>query len=307
MTKNPREAIIEKLPLVSIVIPSYNRSYIVTDAIESAQNQTYKNIEIILIDDGSTDETKQLVIKQFGDAVTYVYKQNGGASSARNLGINRSNGKYIAFLDSDDDWGKTKISKQVDYMENNAEYGMVLCEVNIFDANGKCSTTSLSAQGFYQNGWVFESFLKNMIITCSCMFIRNNVFNEIGMFDESLETAEDKDLMLRISAKFKIGAINEALVNYRKANDSLSNNVMAGNSIRALKKIANYAPNLYEKHFKLITRQIGTMHYCYADDLLWNKKYSEARQQINLCSKYGGNRNLKLLYIKSFLYQAIKK
>jgi len=289
--------------LVSVVIPTYNRVDRVVFAIDSVKRQSYPNIEMIVVDDGSTDDTRNVIENRFGDSVIYEYKENGGASSARNQGIARSSGKYVAFLDSDDRWADNKIEKQFDFMESHPDYGISLCEISVRDVDGKQLSVSAWANNLERDGWVFESFLQNMYITCSSMFIRRSVFDDVGLFDESLSTAEDKDLVLRISVRYKLYVIGEPLVQYYRSSDSLSNNVFTGNSIKALKKIVDYAPLLHRQHEALIKRLIAAMHCHYAEDLLFNKRYAEAREQLKQCAILNGI--TLMLFCKSFIYQLL--
>jgi len=111
-------------PKVSIIIPTYNQSQYLEEAMESVLNQTYQNIEIIIVDDGSTDNTSE-VVKSFDNKIIYIPQKNKGASSARNAGIKKAQGQYVAFLDSDDMWIKNKLEKQIKFIQNNPEIGLL--------------------------------------------------------------------------------------------------------------------------------------------------------------------------------------
>jgi glycosyltransferase involved in cell wall biosynthesis len=120
---------------VSVVIPTYNSAHLLDDALQSVLEQTYKDFEIIVVDDGSTDNTSEVVSK-YNDKLHYFRVDNRGPAKARNYGISKATGKYIAFLDADDKWLPTKLEKQVSMFEQNPEFGMVFTENSLFDAKG---------------------------------------------------------------------------------------------------------------------------------------------------------------------------
>ena len=128
---------IHKPPEVSIILPTYNAEKTIISTIESVFHQTYTDYELIVIDDGSTDKTR-MVLQPYSDRIKYIYKKNGGPSSARNLGINESVGKYIAFIDSDDVWQENKLEKQIKYFreDNKNEVGLVFTDRSSFDVHG---------------------------------------------------------------------------------------------------------------------------------------------------------------------------
>jgi glycosyltransferase involved in cell wall biosynthesis len=209
------------MPLVSVIIPTYNRAYIVGYAIASATTQTYKNVEVIVVDDGSTDKTAE-VVAQFGNKVKYLYKANGGVSSARNVGINSCGGELIAFLDSDDEWLPDKLDKQVNYLSDNPDFGMVLCDCCLIDSNRQNMGRVTRRIDLPKDGYILNDVLLKPYLIPSSVLIRKEALNDVGYFDEALRTAEDMDLFLRISRKYKIGLINEPLFNYTRGNDGLS-------------------------------------------------------------------------------------
>ena len=196
---------------VSVVIPTYNRSMIVVNAISSVIAQTYKNIEILVVDDGSTDDTAER-LSCFGSRIRYIKKENGGVSSARNQGIKMASGELIAFLDSDDEWLPEKTEKQVKYLNKRPDFGMVICDCLFFDQNGHYIRKSNRRLVLPKDGYVSHDVLMYPSLIPSTAIIRKNVLMDVGLFDETLITAEDLDLHLKISAKYKIGLIEDHLV-----------------------------------------------------------------------------------------------
>jgi glycosyltransferase involved in cell wall biosynthesis len=214
--------------LVSAIIPTYNRGYIVGKAIDSILAQTYKNIEIIVVDDGSTDDTQEK-LEKYGERIRVVYQRNSGVAAARNCGIRASRGEIVAFLDSDDIWLPRKIEQQVSVFQRSGT-GIVCClgngiqklwdgtARNVFDVGLFKPTCN---QGIWLN--VTEILTTRFIVLCQLVAIRREVFDRMGYFDESIHFLEDHDLLLRLSIEGPWGFIREplTLINANSA-DSLS-------------------------------------------------------------------------------------
>lgn len=196
-----------KEPLVSVVIPFYNSSNTIVKAINSVFTQTYNNFEIIMVDDGSTDDSLKKAKNCLKKKCKYPYKIikqiNKGPSSARNKAIIESSGKYIAFLDADDKWNLEKTKTQIDYLENIKGLKMIGC------------LTNYNEDKVYKNNFEYINFkdmlFRNYFNTPS-IIIEKTVLNDIGMFDEKLSFSEDWDLWIRISYKYDIGRVNKFLV-----------------------------------------------------------------------------------------------
>ena len=218
---------------VSIVIAAYNQAQYLPETIESCLNQTYKNIEIIVVNDGSTDNTSE-VAKRY--PVTLLEKKNGGCSSARNYGIKRSTGQYIICLDSDD-------TIDPDYVRKLVGKSDIACsgltEFGEGDASWMPDETKLT----------LEDFLKNNQIFCSSMF-RKEVWEKTGGYDEKITSAyEDWDLWIRaVALGFKIAIVPEYLFNYRKHPESMTMKNIDGNVNKM------YRETIFAKHIKLIEK-----------------------------------------------------
>ena len=204
--------------LVSVIIPVYNAQQLVKAALGSAVGQTYQDSEIIVVNDGSTDDTSRAV-KNFIDAnrfatIRYIYQNNAGPSAARNRGIKESLGKYIAFLDSDDIWEQDKLAKQIGYMKKNNLKGLCCTGYNFVDESGVVTGTH---RLFYRSkSEVLRAlFTKNIVSTCSTVIANRECFDAVGLFDESLCVAEDWDMWIRIIRKFDFAHIPEPLAKVR--------------------------------------------------------------------------------------------
>ncbi len=210
-------------PLVSVVLPTYNCAEFLPDSIGSVLSQTYRTYEVIVVDDGSTDVTKE-ALRPFLDKIRYVdLGQNKGLPAARNTGIQLSRGEYIAFLDADDHWLPEKLKKNVECFQAHPEVGMVYSRHINVDESGR--PLGESAKRRLHSGNVFTRLFsdQNFILTSSVM-VRKNVFETAGLFDERLVNCQDWDMFLRIAFSYKVAGIYEPLVQYRHNSRSLSKN-----------------------------------------------------------------------------------
>lgn len=212
-------------PLISVVIPVFNRASTIARAIESVLAQSYKNFEIIVIDDGSMDETRN-VVKSFQSEcpqILYDYQNNSGPAAARNKGIKVAKGDFIAFLDSDDCWHAQKLEKQIHLFERHAELGFVHCWAEVTNPRGEKILRHPTYSGF-----VFEHLLQDgNFIATSAVLVKKSVFDQVGCFDEKLKGPEDFDMWLRIALRYKLGYVGDYLTKkYEQAGNCLQNNHM---------------------------------------------------------------------------------
>jgi len=236
----------EQMPTVSVVIPTYNRVGIITKAIDSVLRQTYQDFEIIVVDDGSTDTTRE-VLTDYDPRIRYTFKENGGIASARNYGIPAARGEYVAFLDSDDFWREEKLERQLACFSEHSEYGMVATRCSEITVEGLLTAEITEGRYRKQNragrsGWVYaDLFARNFIRTSSAM-IRKSCLDYVGYFDETLPVCEEVDLWLRIARHCPIGFINETLTVYTDNPEGVSTDRFPGREIwiRVLQK--NYDP-----------------------------------------------------------------
>ena len=183
--------------LVSVIIPTYNRAHTIERAIASVQKQTYSKMEILIIDDGSTDDTEEIVSKISDTRIRYIKNsRNCGVSHSRNLGIVAAKGNYIAFQDSDDIWKPEKLQKQMDYMKH-GDYGMVYCafEREFQDGTVVYYPPKEMPMEEKQGDIVFSLLRKNLVST-QTMLIKKEVINQIGFFNEGMSNLEDYELAL---------------------------------------------------------------------------------------------------------------
>jgi len=208
-------------PLVTAIIATYNRRHYICDAIDSVLNQTYPNIELIIIDDGSTDGTGSLLRQRYGQRIHYIYQENKGRSEARNHGIRLATGKYIAFLDSDDIWKPNKLAQQLEFMQSNPQYGLTHTLIdNIrgnkdnFDVN-YTEWTNICYQQAIKRGYDYLGMSRTCIMFWSTVLVHSAVAKSTGPLDSICETYEDWDWYLRASLVTMIGTLEQPLIWYR--------------------------------------------------------------------------------------------
>ncbi|MFY0643025.1 MAG: glycosyltransferase family 2 protein [Bacteroidia bacterium] len=206
--------------LISVVIPNYNREQLIVDAMDSVYAQDYSPIEMIVVDDGSSDSSVEVVNQWIsshnkeGFTSKLIQQENSGGNVARNSGIANSNGDFIAFLDSDDLWDKDKLSKQLAEMLSRDGIGAVYCGLRHVEY--PANTIIEDANRRYPQGELLaEMLVKDSTSPTSCYLIRKEVFEKVGPFDTVLQARQDWDMWIRISAEYRIHAVKEVLVSYR--------------------------------------------------------------------------------------------
>jgi glycosyltransferase involved in cell wall biosynthesis len=210
-------------PLVAVIIPTYNRERMIERALASVLSQTYQNLRVVIVDDCSTDRTREVVARTADSRVTYIrHDWNRGAQAARNTGVANSDGDLVAFLDSDDEWMSDKLALQVEkLLQSGPEVGMIYCGIRKVDQHGRLMGDRIPRC----RGHLYEELLKeNIIGGMSVALIRRNVLQTVGTFDEGLLARQDVDMWIRIAALYQIDFVPEPLVVYRVHNDRISVN-----------------------------------------------------------------------------------
>ncbi len=261
-------------PTVSVVIPTYNRAHLLGRAIQSVLNQTYHDFEIIVVDDGSTDNTEE-VVKSFNDPrIHYTrHDQNRGGSAARNTGIKMARGEYIAFQDSDDEWLPEKLQKQMKVFESAPpEVGVVYtgfwrieCDKRIYIPSGKISRKEGNIQG---------ELLKGNFVTTQATVLKKECFEKAGMFDQRLPRFQDWELFIRISKYYEFKCIDEPLVISYFTPVSISSNQRAQVEAFGL---------ILEKHYRDIAKSrklLANYQYTFGNLLCQNGDLGQGRDYL---------------------------
>ena len=197
-----------KKPKVSVVIPTYNRGWVLREAIDSVLAQDYTDYELIVVDDGSTDNTRK-ILDSYGRDIIVLQQPNKGVSAARNRGIAESRAQLVALLDSDDIWLPQKLTRQVAFFKSNPE--ALICQTEeTWVRNGVRVNPKKRHHKF--SGMIFEPSLALCLVSPSAVMIRKTLFDTVGLFDESLPACEDYDLWLRVSCRYPVFLIDEPLI-----------------------------------------------------------------------------------------------
>lgn len=199
-------------PLVSVIIPVHNGTNYLAEAVQSVLAQTYDAVELIIVDDGSTDGTWGL-IESFGAAVQGIRKENGGVASALNVGITAARGTYIAWLSHDDLFLARKLARQVELLESRREYGACYTDYSVIDGHGRVLRTQRTPD--LPRNDLRRHLFGRMFINGSTMLIARNCFDEVGLFREELKTTQDAEMWLRLLDCWDIGRVPEVLGLYR--------------------------------------------------------------------------------------------
>ena len=209
------------MPTVSVILPTYNRAKYLDRAIKSVLDQTYTDFELIIIDDGSTDNTDQVVGSFSDDRIKHIkHSSNKGAAAARNTGLEKAQGEYIAFQDSDDKWLPKKLEKQINIFKNHSkQLGMVYSNrksINMVDGR-KIIYSPVSLRP--KDGYIYNKFLRNLAnkkwgIALVTVMIKSDCFNKIGYFDERLNRLIDTDLFIRLAQYYLFYHIDKSLINF---------------------------------------------------------------------------------------------
>lgn len=224
--ENQISAELNSQPLVTVVIPTYNREAVVLRAVESALQQTYRNIEILVVDDGSTDHTVQ-ALSVFQTRIQILRQTNQGASAARNRAIVEARGKYVAFLDSDDEWLPTKLERQIALLESRPDLSFVAC----LSKNERKTYAEYDSQDSHFLKFIRQPFTSNV----TRYVVRRECFEQHGLFDTSINGPEDLEMWLRLLKNgCRFGYVAEPLVIYSYSQDAISSRpaaMLAGESI----------------------------------------------------------------------------
>ena len=266
------------MPKVSVVIPAYNAMTYLPDTLNSVLQQTFRDFEVLIIDDGSTDYIQTWVAQNVTDPrIRLIAQANQGLSAARNIGIANAQGEYVAFLDADDLWESTKLEKQVHYLNNNLAVGLVYNWISIIDAKGKPTGRVWSGN---IEGNVLVELLQRNIIDCPSVLVRRKCFEDVGMFDPTLRSVEDWDMWIRIATRYPFAVTKEPLVYYRQHASNMSKNwsVMEKAFHQVIEKSFQSVPSEWQY---LRNNSLGYANLC----LAWKALQSQDRDE-RLASKF---------------------
>ena len=211
---------------VSVIVPAYNAARYLPDALKSVLRQAYQDWEVILVDDGSTDNTREVVssfIPQFGSRLNYIYQANKGLPAARNTAIRNARGKYLALLDADDVWLEHRLELTVARLDEDPEIGIAHGHVMRIGPNGETLGVPARPPARYLSGRIARDiYLRRAHILCPTATFRRNCVDVVGYFDETMRASEDRDMWFRIAERYTVAYIPEIIAQYRSSPSSMS-------------------------------------------------------------------------------------
>jgi glycosyltransferase involved in cell wall biosynthesis len=270
-------------PQVSVIVPAYNAMKYLPATLDSILQQTFTNFEVLIINDGSCDNIIEWCTQITDSRVKLISQRNMGLSSARNTGINHSQGEYIALLDSDDTWAKTKLEKQVKYLESHPSVDLVHSWIELMNENGVSTGRILKS---FAEGNVWKQLLQQNTIACLSVMVRRHCLKTVGGFDEKLRSLEDWDMWIRIAKSYEFGVIKEPLAYYRQIPTSMSKNYQV----------------MAESFHMVIEKAFSTV----STDLLYLKNYSYGSANICLAWKALQSESQDLAQANVFCSQALQ-
>ena len=210
------------MPKVSVIIPAYNAMAYLPETLESVLKQTLTDFEVLIINDGSKDHIEQWATQVTDPRVKLISQPNQGVCVARNTGIAQAQGEYVAFLDADDLWDSTKIEKQVRCLEEQPEVGLVYTWTILITEKGEATEVLVAS---HAEGNVWEQLLvQDMMSNCSSAMVRRSCFETVGGFDPNFSYCADRDMWVRIAARYPFAVVKEPLTLYRRHSSSMSKN-----------------------------------------------------------------------------------
>lgn len=290
-----------KATAVSVILTTYQgatRGYL-KEAIQSVLDQTHHHLELIIVDDGSTDNTSEICKPFFSDTrVRYLYQTNQGLSSARNTGIRNAAHNYICFLDDDDLYEKEMVATLLKHWEDRAapNCGLVYCAVTDINASGR----PIKERFVKKNGDIYNDLLwGNFISAPSALMVKKSIFEKLGSFREELSCCEDYDMWLRIAKEYLIETVDSPLLRYRIHQNQMSHR---------FKQMQETHKLILDEHLKNASKSIQKdliychFHQCCAAQYLGHNQFSEFRTQFRYASSYGHvDRIWKIKYYLSYI------
>jgi len=294
--------------LVSAIITTHNRKKLLLGAVNSVLNQTYQNIECIVIDDASMDGTEKFLMKKiYDEKIKYVYirpEESKGGNHARNIGILNAKGKYLAFLDDDDEWYNTKIEKQVEAMEKNGNIGFVFCGVEReFNLDAKKRKKDDIGNLKYKDGDLSKEVLIHIISMTSTIMVRRNIIMECGLFDEELKFWQEYELSIRMLQVTNAVCVRENLVLYRVISGDVNR---LSNKIQGWEKAVEYITVKHKKLFDKLSEDENNLRlvYIYIDGFNRARQAKNKKYMLKYAWRAFSNSKVRKIVIGKYLHRS---
>jgi len=294
---------------VSAVIPVHNCERYIEDAIKSVLAQTYPVHEIVVVDDGSTDGTRQ-VLEPYMGKIRYFHQPQRGVAAARNTGITNASGEFIAFLDADDLWLPEKLQLQMDYLQRHPECGLVYSDMKTFDEHGIIHESVKSWLNMSPpSGWIFKELFRETLFAADSTVFAIRCVKRVGPFDESLAVGEDYLMWLRIARCYPIGYVDAPLTMYRQHSEMTTRRVGKRlqnglpSEIIVIRNILESYPQVWhELGAATVRRRISRPYYYLACHHLEQGNHRQARTLLTCALRYWPNNwNYQVRFLMTFL------
>jgi glycosyltransferase involved in cell wall biosynthesis len=210
---------------VDIIIPAFNAAKYLPPALESVSSQTFEDWRILLVDDGSTDNTAEVVapfLERFGSRMTYIKQNNRGLPAARNTAIRASTAEFLALLDADDVWLPCRLSESVKILRERPQAGLAYGLITSIDQHGRPGATFQGNPRYAEGHIASHIYMRKVDLPCPTITFRRRCLDEVGLFDETMRATEDRDLWLRIALRYEVAFVPEVLAYYRVSPNSMS-------------------------------------------------------------------------------------
>jgi len=270
------------MPKVSVIITTYNYSHFLAEAIQSVLDQTFGDFELIVVDDGSTDNTREIVGSFKDHRIKYIYQEHRGGNAARNVGTSASIGKYIAFLDADDIWLPEKLAMQVRLLDTSPDVAIVCSDFYRFDNQSGVITSQAWEKREINPKIALRLLLsERAFAVTSTVLIRADVFSEVGYWDESLRINQDWDMFVRIAQRYNFDVVREPLVKKRQHGTSLSGDweLRYQTYPDVLNKVIHDYP-LSRTDIRAAKRRLANIHHTYATYLVLDNRMVQGRKEF---------------------------
>jgi glycosyltransferase involved in cell wall biosynthesis len=277
--KFPDRRFCGNMPEVSVIIATYNRGPLLEEALNSVLSQTYTDYEVIVVDDGSTDDTPQRLLK-YGERLKVLSLEHTGKPSvARNAAAATASGNLLAFLDSDDIWMPTKLEQQVAFLHSNPSFVMCYCDATFLSEDGRLLGRQ-SHRERLRSGWVLRYLLLGNFVPFSTVMVQKKVVEEVRGFEEWLTICEDWHLLLKISSKGEVGLLREPLCQIRVHPQGMTSDkiFLFEEAIRAIEDLARTLPEASEKYASYVRRGRARMLSMLGRNYLFRGDTAEARR-----------------------------
>lgn len=261
---------------VSVVIPTYNCAPYLPSCLDSVFAQTWRDFEVIVVDDGSTDDT-EAALRPWSEQIRTIRQRNSGVAAARNAGIRMASAPLIAFLDADDVWLPRKLELEVAALTADPGIGLVCSDFSIVGANGTVVDSYFQERGGYESGKVFARLIRNCFIFTSTVILQRSLLDALGTFDESINYCDDYNMWLRAALRGRVQVVPEVLCTKReRPGNARSFENTTACWIGALRNLFTQAPEMDHAERRLLRSEIGRLECSLGEHLLLHRRNREA-------------------------------